>query len=82
MISIELRNKEVRDLNFASVLLFKNYKLLKVIWKGNRAYWIFDDDIGDAENVIRDYINGSIKGNIKKFVSAQNEIKQTLFNRD
>jgi len=75
-----MKNKlEIRDLNQASLLFARDYNFEKVEWKRNIAYFIFEDEDESAEELIRDYLNGQVIGNIKKFADAQRTLKNVLF---
>lgn len=76
-----MRTKEVSDLNYAAILIFRGYKLLSVQWVDNKASWVFNDEDCDADDTIRSYINDEISGSLKKFVGAQNIIRQTLYSK-
>lgn len=77
-----MRTKEVHDFNYSALLIYRGYKLLGVQWESRKAFWQFEDKDGKADDLIRSYINGEIKGDLKKFVQAQGIIKQTLFSKN
>jgi hypothetical protein len=77
--SIEL--KKVKDLSYGAVLKSQGYKLESIAWDGNVAWFVFLDD-GTAESKLTAFINGDLKGNIKKFDEALKTLKQMLFSNN
>jgi hypothetical protein len=72
--------KRIKDINHASYLKLKKFKLHRELeWEGNSAYWTFEDD-GSADELIENFINGNAIGNLKDFVEAQKTLKQMLYN--
>lgn len=82
MKSNQIREKEVSDLNYAAILIFRGYKLLNVQWVDRKAFWVFNDEDNDADDAIRSFINDEITGSLKRFVGAQNIIRQTLYSKN
>ena len=70
---------KIRDLNTASMLKVKGFKLLDIEWLGERAYWVFENTNNRADELIQSYINGNIIGNLKKFAEAQKTLRVMLF---
>lgn len=70
--------KKVKDLTYAGVLKSQNFKLQNINWENGTAWFVFEDN-GDAESILTAFINGELKGNIKKYDDALKTLKQMLF---
>jgi len=70
--------KKVKDLSYASLLKSQGYKLDDVLWEGKTAWFVFKDD-GKAEEKLRSFINGDLRGNLKNFDDSMKTLKQMLF---
>jgi len=72
--------KRFKDLDYACVLKFEGLDLLKVEWEGKTAYWVFNDPLNKADEVITKYVNKKLIGNISSFVETQKSLKKVMMN--
>jgi len=73
--------KKIRDLNYASLIKSKGFNFCGVEWVGDIAYWMFEDQNNEIDDIIQNYMNGNIVGNLKAFADAQKTLKEFIFNR-
>ena len=71
---------KIRDLNLASLLVIKGVKLHDLQWSNDVAFWVFEEQEELTDQLIRDFINSDVIGNIKKFCEAQKTLKAMLHN--
>ena len=78
----EIYLKKTKDLMFASLLKCNKYPFRGTELDGKTVYWIFEDNRHAADKLINDFINGSVKGNLKDFADAQQILRQTIFSQN
>jgi hypothetical protein len=78
---MEKKTLKIRDLNLASLLVIKEVKLLDLQWVSGVAYWVFDDQEELTDQLMKDFINSDVIGNIKKFCEAQKTLRCMLHDR-
>ena len=74
----EKQLKKLKDLSYATVLKVSKYKIKNIEQEGRVGWFVFEVD-DEAENRLREFINGDLIGNLKDFDDAKKTLKQMLF---
>jgi hypothetical protein len=72
---------KINDLNIASLLVSRGYKLKGLQWSNREAFFEIEDPDGDADELIQAYYNADVMGNIKKFCEGQKTLKSMLHSK-
>lgn len=77
----EIYITKTKDLYQAAVFMAEGLKLEGVEWQGREAYWVFQHEKpNQAEELISEYLNYSLRGDCRKFAESIKALKQTLNN--
>lgn len=78
---MEQNKKRINDFDHASVLSYEGLDLVGIEWIGKVAYWVFNDPNDEADELIDNYINHKLVGDIVLFVGAQKNLKKRMLSR-
>ena len=78
----EVYLKSIKDLEFASLLRSKGFSLQEVQWEDGVAHFVFEDNDLAADEMINNYINGQVTGDLRRFKEAEKSLRQMIYNHD
>ena len=68
--------RKFKDFEECSVLFYEGFPIQELEREGKTIWFHFQDNDHESEQVLNDFHNYKIEGNIKKFADAQNNIRR------
>ena len=68
--------KKFKDFEECSILFYSGLPIVDIERDGNTCWFYFDDKSNEAEDIITDFHNYKIEGNLKKFCDSQQNIRK------